>query len=173
MAGDPSTSRVGGTDVNRITGHMAAAQPRGCGGYPRIAARPPALWSSDQLSPRYACSNRYGSHRRPRLGHGLEGDEVLVRSPPHAARRYTRTPRVRALRTAAPRIRGVGHKQSPPPRNQAGQLTARHRQQRPIVSVVHQFVEQVEPVPHRLPENLTQNPVHSHPSPMRLIGNSA
>ena len=92
-----------------------------------------------------------------------------MRSPPHAARRRTRAPTVRALRTAAPRIRRVGHKQSPPPRNQAGQLTARHRQQRPIVGVADQFVEQVEPVPHRLPENLTQNPVHLAPFPVSRI----
>jgi hypothetical protein len=89
-----------------------------------------------------------------------------MRRPPHAARRRTTAPTLRALRTAAPRIRCVGRKQSPPPRGQAGQLTARHRQQRPIVGVADQFVEQVEPVPHRLPENLTQNPVHLAPFPV-------
>ena len=36
---------VGGTDVRRIAGHMAAAQPSWMGGNPRTVARPPALLS--------------------------------------------------------------------------------------------------------------------------------
>jgi hypothetical protein len=56
----------------------------------------------------------------------------------------------------------VGWEQTAPPRGQAGQPTARHRQQWPFVSVVRQLIEHLQPVPHRLPEDLTrtQNPVH-------------
>ena len=159
------TSRSGARTFTGSPATWRLLTPRGCAVVTHDSERnrqPIELRST--ISP-LRRSDRQGTYRRPRLGHGFDGDEVLVRCPPHAARRYTRTPRVRALRTAAPRIRRVGRKQISPPRNQAGQLTARHRQQRPIVSVVDQLVEHVEPIPHRLAKYLGQNPVHPVPFP--------
>jgi len=109
---------------------------------------------------RYVCPDREGTHRSPRLGHGLGAHEVFVRGPPYATRRATRAPALRALPTAAPRIRGVGSEQSTPPGGQPGQLTTRHRQQRPVVGVARQLVKHVKPIPHPLPQDLTQNPLH-------------
>jgi hypothetical protein len=54
----------------------------------------------------------------------------------------------------------VGREQSAPPMGQTGQLTARQRQQGPIIGVAYQLLEHVEPLPHCLPEDLTQNLVH-------------
>ncbi len=99
-------------------------------------------------------------------------DEMLVGGPPHAARRRSGTPPARALWTAAPRIRRVSGKQSPPPVDQSRQFTTRDRQQRPVISAARQLIEHVKPVPYRLPEDLTQNPVHLSTFPA-AIGISA
>lgn len=105
--------------------------------------------------------SRGNGRRRPRrLRHDFGGDEVLMGGPPHTAWRRTRTPTVRALRAAAPSVRCMSGEQSTPAVGQTRQLASCHRQQRPVIGAARQLVEHVEPVPHGLPENLTQNPVH-------------
>ena len=54
--------------------------------------------------------------------------------------------------------------QSPPPMGKPGQLAARDRHYRTIVSAVRQLVEHVEPLPYSLPEDLAQNLVHLYNS---------
>src|SRR5947209_16722946 len=102
------------------------------------------------MSARYVCPDREGMHHSLRLGYGLGAHEVFVRGPPYATWRATRAPALRALPTAAPRIRGVGGEQSTPPGGQTGQLTTRHRQQRPVVGVARQLVK---PIPQPLPQD--------------------
>ncbi len=94
------------------------------------------------------------------LRRSLGGDEVLVGGSPHAARRRMGAPTARALRTTASKIRRMGGEQSTPPVGQTRQLASCHRKQRPVIGAARQLVEHVEPVPHRLPEDLAQNPVH-------------
>ena len=52
---------VGGTDVRRIAGHMAAAQPSWMGGNPRTGARPPALLSCGGSNSRRQSARGSGS----------------------------------------------------------------------------------------------------------------
>ena len=112
---------VGGTDVRRITGHMAAAQLSWEGGSPTTSARPPALWSWG-LGLHSACGSEHGCgltqmppgltgfglRERPEPGergfrsrgfrgdglrrHSLRGNEVFMCGLPHAARRRARSP---------------------------------------------------------------------------------
>ena len=194
MAGNPSTSRSGARTFAGSPATWRLLSLRGWGGVPRNSGETASsmeLWcwaasGCDSRSRReHGCrlahlpaastglepgKNRPGGRGFRGDGlrrHALRGNEVLMCGLPHAARRRTRSPVARTLRTAAPRIWRMGGEQRPPPMGQSGQLTACYRQQRAIVGVVCQLVEHVEPLPHSLPEDLAQNLVHLATPPFR------
>jgi hypothetical protein len=90
VAGDPFDISVGGTDVRRITGHVAATQLSRVGGDPRKHTRPPARWSLYGVGTReLTVSARHQPQQEPCLGVGTTLD---------APRRTTQTPRARSPR---------------------------------------------------------------------------
>jgi hypothetical protein len=116
----------------------------------------PSIWKTPTWGSPTGARVRIPDSRRCRI----RGHEVLVCGPPHAARCRAVSPVTGALRATSPRIRRMRGEESAPPMSQAGQFTACDRQERPVVRVACQLVEHVEPVPHSLPEDLTQHLVH-------------
>ncbi len=159
VAGDPSTSRSGARTFAGSPATWRLLKSSWVGGGPRKTMNR-QLYGVEVASGALRHSRGNGRRHRRSVRHGLGGNEVLVGSPPHTAWRRTRAPTARALRTAASKIRRVGSEQSTPPVGQTRQLASCHGQQRPVIGAAHQLVEHVEPVPHRLPENLAQNLVH-------------
>jgi len=154
VAGDPSTSRSGARTFAGSPATWRLLSLRGLGGSPTKSRRARQLYGVEITV--LSAGEGQGSG-----GHGLSGDEVLVRGPPHAAQCGTRSQAARALRTATSWIRRMGGEQGAPPMGQPGQLTARQRQQRPIIGPPCQLVEHVEPLPHCPLEHLAQNLVHA------------
>ncbi len=97
-------------------------------------------------------------------------EEVVVRRPPDRA-----GPPPWAAAAGAPRapplgVRLVRQQQRAQPAGQPRQFGASHRFERTVIGVQGQFVEHVEPLPYRPPEDLPQNPVHlvTLPAAVRL-----
>jgi hypothetical protein len=64
----------------------------------------------------------------------------------------------------------MGGEQSAPSMRQSGQLATHEGNERAVVGVAGQLIEHVEPLPHRLPEDLAQNLVHLFAPPFRPCG---
>ena len=158
VAGDPSTSRSGARTFAGSPATWRLLSLRGRGESHEIHGE---TASSMELITVMSAREGQSSGRQRSGGHGPRGNKVFVCGPPHAAQRRTRSPAARTLRTATPRIRRMGSEQGAPSMGQARQLTARQRQQRPIIGSAYQLVEHVEPLPHCPLEHLAQNLVHA------------